>query len=407
MKILSANNYFYLRGGSERVFFEEADLLERHGHRVVFFSTVNPDNLPCPDARHFAPDIGRRPWQAPRMVYSVASRRRIARLIREERPDIAHLHNVYQRISPSVLHALAAEGVPAVMTLHDYKLVCPSYQLYHHGRLCRDCEGRRFHRAVRNRCKEDSLGLSLVLALEAHVHRALGIWKRLDRLIAPSRFLRDTFVEMGWDPDHIVYIPNFIDLERFSVRPDSDDYFLYAGRLSPEKGVRTLIRAFKGAFRGRRLLIAGEGPMGADLREEAAGDDRIAFLGRLEADALARAMHGARIVVVPSEWYENAPMSVLEAMACGKPVVGADIGGISELVEPGVTGQLFEPMNHADLRGKIDLIDSLDGGRIRRMGLEARRRVEEAFGAESHYERLISLYERLRGEGPCASPTSP
>ncbi|MBI1854215.1 MAG: glycosyltransferase [Planctomycetes bacterium] len=405
MNVLFLNNYHYLRGGSERVFFAEMEALRDRGHRVVSFARRHAGDVPSTYAELFPRDLEtasvrfslRSLRTAGEMLYSRESARAVERLLDHEKPDVAHAHNVYGRLTRSVIAALRRRGVPVVLTLHDYKLVCPTYRLVRRGRICEECRGGRFHRAVVSRCHKESIFGSSLVAFESAMNDAF--WKDARNVrcfVAPSRFIRDKFVEFGWDRRRIVHIPNLVDVEHIEAHPQPGADFLYAGRLSEEKGVATLVRAFRETSGSRRLRIAGSGPLESSLRELAAGDSRVEFVGHLGGADLAARIAAARAVIVPSEWYENAPLSVLEAFAHGKPVIAARIGGLIEQVADGERGLLFESGDIGALRAALDRVSTMPDARIEEMGGAARRFVEQHHSSAAHVDRLLALYEDVR-----------
>jgi len=396
MKVLYANNFFYLRGGSERVFFDEAALLESHGHEVSYFATQSNKNLPTPFSQYFVSELEYKLKNIPRFIYCFESKKKMAHLIQDLKPDLCHLHNIYQDISPSVLPAIKARNIPSVVTLHDYKLICPNYNMTHDGKVCEDCRDGRYYKCMTNRCKQGSYLYSVIPTLEAYVHRALNIWKQnVDCFISPSNFLKNKMVEFGWAESCIEVIQNFLPLEKYAPHYEPGDDFLYLGRLSAEKGLPTLLEAFQSLPSHSRLTVVGGGPLEEHLKQLASGNRRIVFTGYLTGAALARVTQNARVVVLPSECYENAPMSVIEAMAYGKPVIGARIGGIPEMVIDGVTGFTFESGNATDLREKLFHVLNLSNKSLESMGRAARRSAEQYFSAENHYQKLMTLYKKV------------
>jgi glycosyltransferase involved in cell wall biosynthesis len=403
MKVAFANNYLYLRGGSERVLFDEMALLRDRGVTAAVFSRDHPENVASEFARCFPRDldvsggIGQKLRSLPKLIYAVDARRGMARFLGEFRPDVIHAHNIYGRLSTSILDAAAASRTPVVLTLHDYKLICPSYKLKNRGRVCEACRGFRFHRAVSARCHKGSALASAIYAAEAGFNHLRGSYtRRVARLIAPSRFLREKFVEFGWAARQIDVVPNFLDVEQFEPQFTPGEYFLYLGRLSAEKGVPTLIEAFHRLPAPARLVIAGGGPLEASLRARWEGRRGVEFAGHISGERLAATVRGALAVIVPSEWYENAPMAVLEAMAWGKPVIGAAIGGIPEMVDDGVTGFLFEAGNADDLERKLARMRALSPREVAEMGQAGRGAVAAERSAARHYEQLMSVYARAR-----------
>lgn len=405
-KLLSINNFFYRRGGSEFVFFEHNRLLEQAGWEVVPFAMRDPRNLPTPWSAHFADPVElaaaqplrRKLVAAGKLIYSLEARRRVRRLLQLARPTIAHAHNIYHHLSPSILPELRQQGVPVVMTLHDLKLACPAYKMFSNGAVCERCRGGRLHQVVLQRCIRGSLGMSALVWIESALHRVFDVYaQNVTRFVVPSRFLQSKLTEWGVDPTQLVYIPNFVDTEALPARPGGRG-FIYIGRLMPEKGVATLIAA---AAKARvPLSVAGAGPDEASLRERASAcGGEVRFLGHLQGVELLDAIAAARAVVVPSELYENAPISVMEAAAMAKPVIGARIGGIPELIREGQTGVLFESGSVDSLAEALRRVEALPEDSIEQMGRAARRWMQSEFSPSHYRERMLSLYGNLGAGG--------
>jgi glycosyltransferase involved in cell wall biosynthesis len=403
-RLLAINNYFYRRGGAESVFLDHIDLFAAAGWEVVPFAMRHPANLPSAWSDYFVSEIEyggaggplTKIRQAAKVVFSLEARRNIRALIGRAPPTVAHAHNVYHHISPSIFGALKAEGVPLVMTAHDLKVACPAYKMLSRGRVCERCQGGRIHNVLLHRCVKDSAVVSGLVLLETLVHRSFGLYRdTIDRLIAPSRFYRDKLVEWGWDAGRIAYIPNCIDADQYApVHPESD-YFVYAGRLAPEKGLATLVRA--AALSRQRLVLAGSGPEEPALRKLAVEVDAdIAFTGHLDKPELKRLIGEARALVLPSEWYENAPISLLEAYALGRPVIGTRIGGIPELVADGQTGLLVEPGDAAMLAEALTALAGFSPTMRAAMGATGRDWVTREFSPDNYRDRTMALYEALR-----------
>jgi len=282
-----------------------------------------------------------------------------------------------------------------VQTLHDYKLVCPNYMMFVNGRVCERCADWRYWNACARRCMRGSLSSSALVCLEAYVHRILGSYRRHVRFfIAPSRSMRDRVIAHGIDADRVVHVPHAIDLSGYAVRSGDEGYAVFVGRLSEGKGVMTLLRAAALA-RDVRLIVVGTGPLSAEAEGYAArkGLANVEFVGYHEGESLKSLVAGAAFVVVPSEWYENAPLAVYEAFALGKPVIGSAVGGIPELVLEGLTGLLYPAGDAEALAARLRELWA-DRSRAADMGRAARRRVEEEFGSERHYDRIMEIYER-------------
>jgi len=399
VKILFANKYLFRNGGSEVVMFQERDFLKRAGHTVVDFSMRNERNIASDYASYF---VGRRDYRgggklgklisALTLVHSPEAVRWIGALIDATHPDLVHCHNVYHQLTPSIIGAAKARGVPVVLTLHDYKPVCPAYTRLSAGKPCSACLGGDYAQVLKHRCAEGSLGKSALLYAEAVVQRRLGNYEKVDRFIAPSRFMRDSVLRR-FRPEQVVLLHNGVDPAGIAACGRDEGYVLYFGRLSQEKGIETLLRAHAGARGAWPLVVAGTGPLADELRGRYPS---ARFVGHLAGEALKRAIAGAVAVVVPSEWHENCPMSVLEAMACGKPVVGSRMGGIPELVAEGKTGLLFNPGNVSELQEKLDTLMAVPALR-QLMGKQARVRVAQEFSLDKHNAGLLAIYDSVTG----------
>jgi glycosyltransferase involved in cell wall biosynthesis len=400
MKICHLNNHLYIRGGSERVMFEEVALLRKSGHDVSLFGCRGAGDLERDHADYYPPSVpieqlaGLDKWRhAYRVVYNPGMGRAFRHFLDKVKPDLVHAHIIYGALTTAVLDTARAVGIPVVLTAHDYKLVCPSYLALDHGRTCTACKGGRFYHCLLKRCHKSSLPASALYTAEAY----LTAWGRkydvVRRIICPSRFMRQMHLDNGFAPERVVYLPNFVATDSIKPSCGEGSYALYTGRLSQEKGVPTLLRAMEGL--DIPLRIVGDGPLRGALEEQALRNglgERVSFAGYRTGDDLAREYRNAAFLVIPSEWYENAPMSILEAFAHGKPVIGADIGGIPELVEPGQTGFLFPP---GDVEALRHAMQSLWQSRASwgDLGLAARKRAERDFSPSLHHQRLLEIYK--------------
>jgi glycosyltransferase involved in cell wall biosynthesis len=401
--LLSVNNYHYYRGGAETVFLEHNRMFDEMGWRVMPFAMRHPKNIESEWSRYFVDEIEfgesysttGKLARAAKVIYSFEARRNLRRLFREARPDVCHAHNIYHHISPSILGLLHEQGIPTVMTLHDLKIACPAYNMLAFDGICERCKGGRVHNVLVHRCVKGSTALSGVVMVESLLHRLLGSYRNhVDRFVVPSRFYIEKLVEWGFPRTKFQYIPNFVAADRYTPGYSPGKSFVYFGRISPEKGLATLIRAVGEA--GCALRIVGTGPQTEELRALANTlSAKVTFTGYLSGEALHEEVRRARAVVLPSEWYENAPMTVLEAYALGKPVIGARIGGIPEQILDGRTGFAF-PSGDADslaavVRSVADLADS----DVANLGRAGRRWVEEEFSASNYCDRTVELYRGL------------
>ena len=401
--LLAINNYYYPRGGAEVLFLEHNRLFENIGWQVVPFSMRHAKNLPTPWSNYFPDEIefgadyglAAKLIRAPRVIYSLQARARMRELLDAVAPRIAHIHNIYHHLSPSVLPLLKERGIPVVMTLHDLKLACPAYTMMLGGEPCERCRGGKLYNVAVNRCIKGSLALSSLVMVEAYAHRALGLYSaNVDRFVVPSRFLLDKLVEWGWPRERFVHIPNFVDIDRFKPHAEAGRRFVYCGRLDELKGLETLVRA--AALAHQPVTLIGRGPLDERLRTLSAelGAD-VVFTGYLTKDALAAAIQEARAIIVPSECNENAPLSLLEGYAAGRPVIGSHIAGIPELVREDETGMLYPVGNAAALAEALARFAALPDGRVSAMGAAGRAWVERDFNAATYVDRQLALYDAL------------
>jgi glycosyltransferase involved in cell wall biosynthesis len=402
-KLLSINNYHYRRGGSDVVYLDHAALMEEQGWCNGFFSMNHPRNFDTPWSQYFIDEIefghdysfGQKLAMASKVVYSFEAQKKLKRLLHDYSPDVAHLHCIYHHLSPSIISTLRDAGVPVVMTAHDLKIACPAYKMFNNSGVCEKCKGGNLLNVAMHRCVRGSLAASAIVMVESSVHRMLNTYQgNLDKVVVPSRFFMEKFIEWGWPHDKFAYIPNYVDSSRFEPAYEVGDYFLYFGRLATEKGVNTLMLAAKTA--GVKLKIAGTGPIEAELhtlQAELAGD--VEFLGYCSGAKLHDLIRDARAVVLPSEWYENAPMSVLESFALGKPAVGALIGGIPEMVIEGETGWGYESGNTDALAALLLRLMTMPDAQIAQVGRAARNHVTVNFNRQRYLNATLALYAEL------------
>lgn len=403
MKILLANKFFFPKGGDAVVFFATAKLLENHGHQTMFFAMNDIQNVSSVYSPYFVSTIDlnnqggivNQLKTTGRIWYSFEAKKNIKRLLEKEKPDIAHLHNIYHQISPSILDVLKEYNIPTVMTLHDFKLTCPIYTHQVNHRICEKCGHKKYYHVVANRCTKGSLQKSLVNMIEMYLHHSiLHSYDKVSLFVSPSKFLMLKTRELGFK-GKIIYLPNFIELQEYQPEYSSiDNSLVYFGRLAVGKGIETFLDAIKGL--NLPVKIIGEGPAKELLIKKTQSENitNITFLGYLQGPKLYNEIKKAMIIVVPSEWYENNPRSIIEAFALGKPVIGSDIGGIPELIKEGETGYLFPPGNSLALRDKIKLAWK-EKDKLSELGRRARRFAETELNSEKHYAQLMEIYQSI------------
>jgi glycosyltransferase involved in cell wall biosynthesis len=416
LKVLHINKFHHMIGGAEEIYFRTADILVDHGHKSVFFSMRHPDNLPCVTAEYFMPFIDVNSTTkiidiitaAARTFYSFKARRLVSLLLDRYQVDIVHIHDMHRQMSPSILHEFRQRRIPTVMTLHNYKMICPSFLMMSQNRLCEACDKGKYFNAMKLKCVKDSFMRSALISVEAYLHhKILNIYKNIDVFIAPSLFMKNKHEELGFKKE-IIHLPNPIDIKKFkrlnddviSVKDKKEISIVYFGRLTPEKGLFTLVDALKILSkpieeRGVVIKIIGEGPIKNELQEKVKklGIKNVNFPGFIKSEILYYELINALVVILPSEWYENCPVSVTEAFALGKPVIGARIGGIPEMVKDYKTGLIFEPGNSIDLSEKVRyMLDNTN--KAAEMGKNAKMFAEREFNEERYHARLLEIYKK-------------
>ncbi len=401
MKILLINKFLYPKGGDGIVTLSTGDLLSQNGHQVAYWGMDHPENPEYPYKDIFVDyvdlvnsgDSRQQIKTAANILYSFEAKNKIEKLINVVQPDIVHLNNFAHQISPSILHVFKKYNIPVVMTMHDYKLICPAYIMLSKGKPCEKCKDGKYYHCLLNKCTHNSRAKSLVNTIEMYLHhKLLHIYDLIDVYISPSLFLKNKVEEMGFH-HKIVHLPNFVDLGEYSPRYNSQQRsIVYFGRLSSGKGLSTLLEAVEGL--DVQLKVIGDGPIRQELEKKSVTEriSNVMFMGYKSGRELQKEIKMATATVTPSQWYENNPLSIIESFALGKPVIGARIGGIPELVKDGETGYTFEPGSVDDLRSKINfLIENPD--RAIKMGQAARKFVEQNNNPEKHYQQLMKIYE--------------
>ncbi len=401
MTILQINKFFFPHRGAERYFFELSALLRMHGHEVVPFAMQHPQNLDTPYARYFPsyvdfeyPRIGFSMFKdARRFWWSREAADKLEALLRKVKPDVAHLHNIYHQLSPSMLPVFTRHHIPVVMTVHDYHLISPNYNLFDHGHICESFRWSPLS-AIRHRCVKDSYLASLLAALEVRRNREQRIYERhVDRFLVPSQFTKDLHARWGFEVGKMEVLPLFVttNYQLPTTNSSGNGAVLFVGALTIEKGISVLVDAAQ-RLPAVQFKIAGAGHEEARLRREAPRN--VSFLGSVAPDKIQDLMRAAALVVVPSLWYENFPLVVAEAMAAGRPVVASRIGGIPEMMREGETGLLCSPGNPERLAHTIQKLMDYPDLRAR-MGARAAEIARMEYHPEQHYQKMMRVYEKL------------
>ncbi len=406
MKILLANKFYYLKGGAERHLFDLKELLEENGHKTIPFAMQDNKNVNSSYSKYLVSPVNLEKSSfslegikaAGRIIYSFEARSKMEDLIKTEKPDIAHIHNIYHQISPSILTPLKKAGIPIVMTVHDFKLMCPNYIFYTQNRVCERCKKYKYYNCVIHKCVKDSYAASKINMLEMYYHRFLKIYKNnIDLYITPSQFVKDKLIEFGFNRNKIEVLPHFIKQEQIIEQNNySENYILYFGRLSKEKGPVVLLKAMQ-KVKNIKLKLAGTGPQEKELKDYVQKNnmDNVEFLGYLKGEKLKEAILNSLFVIMPSVFYETFGLTVLESYTYGKSVIASNIGALPELVQEGKTGLLFESGNSDNLAQKINkMLQSRE--KIENMGSMGKE-FSKKFNRDDYYEKIKEIYKRITG----------
>ena len=388
MRVLSVHNRYQVRGGEDESREAEERLLRETGHRVDVYEEDN----------HRVAELGK-VRVAARTIWSRQTYREVRRMLSEasaagQRVDVVHVQNFFPLISPSVYYAARAEGVPVVQTLRNYRLLCPGAYLFRGGQVCESCVGKTVPTpAIAHGCYRHSKLATAAVAAMVTVHKATRTWTDMvDVYVALTEFARRKFVDGGLPADKLVVKPNFV-LPDPGPGAGTGGYAVFVGRLSPEKGVATMLRAWEQLGETIPLKIIGDGPLLKQTREAAAKLKNVECLGRLTAADAYEIVGGARVLVLPSLWYETFGRVAVEAFAKGTPVVASDLGAMAELIDPGRTGLLFKPGDADDLARRVRQLLS-DGAALARMRAETRREFESKYTAGHNARQLLDVYDR-------------
>ncbi len=388
LRILQVHNHYQFTGGEDVVVEAEYLILQTNGNSVDLFEVTN-ENIR---------GIKAKIETAINVTYSQKYIKKLSVRINEFQPDIVHVHNFFPLLTPSIYDVCKNFGLPVIQTLHNYRIICPGAYLIRNSQICEDCLTRSAYKAVLYACYRDSRIGSLAVANMVQTHRKLQTWqKKVNRFIALTDFAREKFVQAGLPAEKVEVKPNFIYPDP-GVRNGEGHYSLFVGRLSPEKGIITLLQAWK-KIKKIPLKIAGDGPLEKQVKNIITRDNLypVEILGRLNKNDIFNLMKNAIFLIFPSEWYEGFPMTIAEAFACGKPVVASRLGSMTEIVEDGVTGVHFEPGNSDDLADKVQwLLDHPD--KCRHMGKNARQVFLKKYTAEKNYETLMNIYQNTINE---------
>lgn len=386
MNILLANKFYYRRGGDCIYMLNLEQLLKEHGHKVAVFAMDYPENIETPWKQYFPQNMSKL-MAFTRPFGSAEVKAKFNKLLDDFKPEIVHLNNIHTHLSPIIAELAHNRGIKVVWTLHDYKLLCPRYDCLRNGDdICELCFNEDKSSCKTYKCMKGSTLASLIGYKEATTWNRRRLEKCTDVFICPSKFMAQKMAQGGFNSKKLVSLCNFIDIDKCKKDTyEKENYYCYVGRLSHEKGVKTLIKAAQKL--PYKLVIIGGGPLSDELKNETTNAN-IEFVGYKQWDEIKEIVSKARFSVIPSEWYENNPLSVIEAQCLGTPVLGARIGGIPELIENDVTGMTFESRNVNDLTGKLEAMwqHTFD---YKEIALTSQKR----YNSESYYQSILKIYQ--------------
>lgn len=394
-RILQVSKFYYARGGAEVVAINMANDLAKRGYEVGIFTMDYPENL-SPKNFYTASQVDFSGGLSDKIKFAMRTmgyqgiKSSFKKALQEFKPDIVHLHNVHSYLSPAVVKLAKQFGCKVVWTLHDYKLACPAYSCLNRGQICEKCFTSKIN-VVKERCFKENLPASILAYFEAKKWNVKKLQRYVDYFICPSSFIKRQMLKAGLQEDKLKVVCNFVDpvkleqLKNTEVSNSRDDFYVYVGRLSEEKGVATLLKA--ASQLPYKLKLLGGGPLYDGFVENYGKYEQIEFLGHQCAENVATILSKAKFLVLPSEWYENNPLSIIEALCAGVPIVGANIGGIPELIDE-TSGVVFESGNEEDLQRAITLIMQSDKYNYAQIAETS----QDRFSFETHFKQLQKLY---------------
>ncbi len=413
MRILLVNYRYFISGGPEKYMFNIKKMLEDNGHEVIPFSIHSTKNVETEYSKYFVEPIGSRDavyfnevkktpksvWQMfSRSVYSTEVKKAIQKEIKDINPDLVYIIHFVNKLSPSVITGAKQLGIPVVLRLSDYFLLCPRFDFIYQKQVCEECLTKGYKTCIKRSCVQGSKAASLIRVFSMKYHYLIKVYDKVDAFITPSEFLKNKLVDNGFAKEKIYCIPTFTASKSEVGEPQVGTYGLYFGRVTEEKGVDTVVRAYE-KMPDKLLKIMGDDTTEEGERLKTYVKDNnlsnIEFLGFKSGTELENIIKGARFTLIPSIWYDNLPNTALESFQYSKPVIASNIGSLPELVIDGENGYLFKPGDADDLKEKIMLLDNDE--KITEMGLKSRSRLEDRFAPKTHYDALMKVFEIVRG----------
>jgi glycosyltransferase involved in cell wall biosynthesis len=412
MRILFVTKHYYPGAGDRTYMFALEKLLREHDHDIGYFAMSDDSNIASPFSGYFIDNINYTELRkniniltgmkvVARALYSSESAKKIKSLINDFQPDIVHIQHLDTHITYSILPAIRKCGIPIIWSLHIYAPLCINYNLINEntGQICEACRKKKFYKAAVNRCKRGNLLSSFMGTLVQYFNYLWGFIDHVDVFLCPSKFVRNLFIDWGFDPQKLVLLPNFTYCDDITPRYGGNGYGLYIGRMVPEKGAAILLSSLEDIDIPFKFI--GDGPLLEDLKQRAdmPGLNNIEFLGFKTGEEFRKIVSNSNFVVIPSQWHEVFGLVILEAYAHGKPVIGSRAGGIPELIDDGETGYLFDTRDDRSLSNKIRMISN-DPDEATRMGKNAREKINDLLNPSLHYAKLMEVYSSISKKLP-------
>lgn len=407
MKILLVNKFHYIKGGSETYYFSLGKMLMKRGCNVIYFSMKDPKNFECQYSSYFVDNVDFNEKKSIfaylkmgiKMLYSFEAKKKFKSLIIKEQPDIIHLNIFQSQLTGSIIDVAKKFKIPIVYTAHDLKSICPNYKMLTNGVVCEACLYGNYLNCILKKCIKDSALKSLLATVEAYAYKLNATYKKLNLIITPSKFYENKILQSGIANCKVIYLPNFLPCySEYSIKKEKGNYFLYFGRLSEEKGLFTLIKAYKEAEVTIPLYIIGSGPIENELNNLIKSyrlEHSVFLLGYKQGEELKNIIYNSLCVVLPSEWYENGPYSIMESLAMGKPVIVSNIGGLPEIVTNGVNGYVVESHSIKSLSDALIKMEQLDIEKYEEFSKKAKQIAQEKFSWVTYTDKLLELYKDL------------
>lgn len=396
-------------GGTETFHYNLAEALVAAGHEVIFFSMIDKRNIPCPQDKYFVSNVNyndpslhglRKIKVGLKLIYSFEAKNKIEQLIKDERPDIAHIGLLHRQLTFSVVDALKKYNIPVVMHLHELTAICPCYTMLRpDGTICNDCMTKGYWNCVKNNCIKASKAKSILAYAEAMFLKCGKYYNKIDLYIAECDFYKKIVDKANFTKSSIIKMNNFLPVDQeYKAYTDCDDYILYFGRYAREKGVLTILKAYSLMNCNEKLVLVGRGPEEEKIKTfvtENKLDNKVIINDAIFGDEMDRIIEKAKVVLVPSEWYENGAFVALQALAKGKIVVASDIAGLSEIIQDGETGFLAEPGNPDSFAITIQKVLEMPGEELRRMSENVVEYIKERCSAKIYIDNLLKIYSQL------------